>query len=45
MTGSTANFLALTWKWSPWMNTGPRNPSRSAAASITATYSAGRWSV
>jgi hypothetical protein len=20
--GSTANFLALTWKWSPWMNTG-----------------------
>ena len=27
------------------MNTGPRNPSRSAAASITATYSAGRWSV
>ena len=34
--------LALIWKWSPWMNTGPRKPSRIAAASITATYSAGR---
>jgi hypothetical protein len=23
VTGSTAHFLAFTWKWSPWMNTGP----------------------
>ena len=27
------------------MNNGPRKPSRSAAASTTDTYSAGRWSV
>ena len=44
-TGSAAYFLALIWKWSPWMNTGPFQPSRSAAASTTNTYSPGRWSV
>jgi len=42
---SAAYFLAFTCTWSPWMNSGPVNPSRSAAAVITATYSAGRWSV
>ena len=43
--GSAANFFALTWKWSPWMKTGPACPSRIAAPSMTAAYSAGRWSV
>ena len=43
--GSAAHFVALNWKWSPWRKTGVRHPSRSAAARITAVYSAGRWSV
>src|SRR2546426_5797457 len=42
---SAAYFLAFTCTWSPWMKSGPAKPSRSAAAVITATYSAGRWSV
>ena len=42
---STLYFLAFTWKWSPCTKTGPRYPSRSAAARITATYSEGRCSV
>jgi len=43
--GSTLYFFAFTWKWSPWMKSGPWYPSRNAAASATATYSAGRCSV
>jgi hypothetical protein len=38
-------FFAFVWKWSPWMKTGPSHPSRTAAASTTAEYSAGRWPV
>jgi hypothetical protein len=43
--GSALYFLAFTWKWSPWMKSGPLHPSLMAEAIITATYSAGRWSV
>ena len=37
--------MAEAWKWSPWMKSGPEKPSLSAAASMTATYSWGRWLV
>ena len=40
-----AYFLAFTWKWSPCRKSGPRKPSRSAAASMIAAYSCGRCSV
>ena len=43
--GSAAYFFAFIWKWSPWRNSGPRQPSRRAAAMTTNVYSAGRWSV
>ncbi len=43
--GSLAHFVALNWKWSPCRKTGVCQPSRMAAASTTAVYSAGRWSV
>ena len=38
-------FFGFVWKWSPWMKKGPCHPSRIAAASTTAAYSAGRCSV
>jgi hypothetical protein len=43
--GSASIFFGFVWKWSPWMKTGPTQPSRMAAASITTAYSSGRWSV
>ena len=43
--GSDVHLVALNWKWSPWRKTGVDQPSRMAAARMTAVYSAGRWSV
>ena len=38
-------FFGFVWKWSPCRKNGPSQPSRIAAASTTAAYSAGRCSV
>lgn len=38
---SLAKLPAFTWSWSAWRKSGPRDPSRMAAARTPAVYSAG----